>query len=118
MVRLLPCALLALTAEALLLPRLFGLGLPLALARPLSLAAVLAAVLLLCRPFLQKGGFAAPGIRPLLVVALLLNHGLFAALTGQVPHIQPLFVLTLSWFGSLIFAAMGARRIARYRVED
>jgi hypothetical protein len=58
-----------------------------------------------------------PGLRPLLAVVVLLEYGIFAALTIRAEQVQPLAHFGASWLGALAFLFVGLRRIRRWRDE-
>ncbi len=105
----------AAATDALLLLWLHGHGLPLIAARAVSLAAGAAVFLLLLRTSGQRRQKTAPGLRPLLAVALLLNYGLFVLLANRAPQLQPLIPLLFSWLAALAFTTFGLWRIRRFR---
>lgn len=56
-----------------------------------------------------------PGFWPLVTIGLVLNYGIFAALTSRAPHVQPLVHLSFSWACTLLFGGFGLYRIRGWR---
>lgn len=59
-----------------------------------------------------------PGLWPLIVIAIILNTGLFVFLSERAPIVQPLVHLALAWLGSLAFLGFGLYRIRRFKPSE
>ncbi|TCU18286.1 GtrA family protein [Rhizobium sullae] len=108
--------LLGLMIDALLFHLLLNAALGPLLARTLSLLAALAITLaLLHRIDLtahNRLSIERPGLAAILIIAAILNQGLYATLVTALPSLQPLAAMALASTATLCFAIFGYLRFA------
>jgi hypothetical protein len=108
--------LLGLMGDALLFYLLLNAALGPLLARTLSLLAALAIMLALLRRIdltaRNRLSIECSGLVTILVIAAILNHGLYATLITVLPSLQPLAAIVLASAATLCFAIFGYARFA------